>query len=82
MTIAVPCAHASAAGRLRCRGSVLEAASRPGSVPKPVRQNFREPQLVRGYGGLPSGGAGLGQPLSSHPPQLVAAHSVLLLRTR
>ena len=65
MTIAVPCAHASAAGRLRCRGSVLEAASRPGSVPKPVRQTSREPQLVRGYGGLPSGGAGLSQPLSS-----------------
>ena len=65
MTIAVPCAHASAAGRLRCRGSVLETASRPGSVPKPVRQTSREPQLVRGYGGLPSGGAGLSQPLSS-----------------
>ena len=56
------------AGRLRCRGAVLAAASRSGSVQKPVRQTSREPQLVRGYGGLPSGGAGLSQPLSSHPP--------------
>ena len=48
MTIAVPCAHASAAGRLRCRGSVLEAASRPGSVPKPVRHSM--PHVAR-HGG-------------------------------
>ena len=76
MTIAVPCAHASAAGRLRCRGSVLEAASRPGSVPKPVRQTSRETQLVQGCGGLPSGGAGLSQPLSS--PELCAVRGPTL----
>ena len=69
----MPCAHAidaSATGMLRCSGAVLAPALRSGSVQKPVRQTSREPQLVRGYGGLPSGGAGLSQPLSSRSEEL------------
>ena len=78
--VAIALAPASAAGRLRCRGSVLETASRPGSVPKPVRQTSREPQLVRGYGGLPSGGAGLSQPLSSALAPRRGSESAIALR--